>query len=125
MPSHQRQTGMTRLQRQTLDARHPEGWTVASWLTPGEVLDPDDRLLDEHDNPNLFGAGHFVVNGAHILLSRRGKWIGYYAWGGRQIPVRGERRPWGAIVSNPSASGPYGEHRTPRKDAGVIMSHGL
>ena len=103
---------------------HPDGWSVASWLEPDKPLDPDDRQLDEHDNPNLFGAGHFVVNGAHALLSRRGRWVGFYAWGGRQYRTNGARRPWGAVVSKPEVGGCYGDHRTPRRED-VVQSHGL
>lgn len=125
MPSHQRQRGMSRLQRATLDTLHPQGWTVADWIQPDVLLTPDNPALDNHDNPNLFGGGHFVVNGEHVILSRRGKWIGYYAWGGRQIPVRGARRPWSALVANPKAGGCYGDHRTPRKDAGIVRNRGL
>jgi len=119
-----RQSGMSRLQRRTLDAMHPRGWTVASWTQPDVQLDPDHRHLDEHDNPNLFGGGHFVVNGEHVILSRRGKWIGFYAWGGRQIPTNGARRPWGALVATGKVSGPYGDHRVPRKDD-VVRTHSL
>jgi hypothetical protein len=113
------------MQKATLDAMHPEGWTVASWLYPDKILDPDDRQLDESDNPNLFGGGHFVVNGAHVILSRRGRFIGYYAWGGRTYPRAGERKPWSAIISNPAETGNYGNNRTPRKTAGVLKSYRL
>lgn len=119
-----RQSGMSRLQRQTLDRMHPQGWTVACWQRPDAILHPDDPQLDEHDNPNLFGGGHFVVNGEHVLLSRRGRWIGHYAWGGRQIPVAGGRRAWGAVVSRADAAGHHGDHRVPRRDD-VLLTYTL
>lgn len=107
--------GLSRAQRKTLDTMHPAGWTVACWTSPDVPLDANDRNLGEHDNPNLFGGGHYVVNGAHIVMTRRGRWIGYYAWGGLQYRTNGARRPWNAIVTEASAGGCYGSHRTPPK----------
>lgn len=116
--------GMSRAQRRTLDAMHPTGWTVAPWTSPGRPVDPNSRDVCEHDNPNTFGGGHYVVNGAHVIITRSGRWIGYYAWGGLQYRTNGARRPWGAIVSEASAGGCYGSHRTPKK-ALILRSHGL
>ena len=116
--------GMSRKQRETLDAMHPDGWTVADWTRPDKPLDPNDRALSEFDNPNTFGAGHFVVNGEHVLLSRRGVWVGYYAWGGLQYRTNGARRPWSAVVSDASAAGCHGPHRTPPRGK-TLRSHGL
>jgi hypothetical protein len=105
--------GLSRAQRETLDAMHPTGWTVAPWTSPDRPVDPNDRDVSEHDSPNTFGGGHYVVNGAHVVITRSGKWIGYYAWGGLQYRTNGARRPWNAIVTEASAGGCYGSHRTP------------
>lgn len=107
--------GLSRAQRETLDAMHPTGWTIACWTSPDVLRDPNDRDVTEHDSPNLFGGGHYVINGAHIIMTRRGKWLGYYAWGGLQYRTNGARRPWNAIVTEAATGGCYGSHRTPAK----------
>ena len=116
--------GMSKAQRRTLDAMHPTGWTVACWTSPGEPRNPNDNQLSESDNPNLFGGCHYVVNGEHVLITRRGKWLGHYAWGGLQYRTNGARRPWNAIVSDAAAAGYYGPHRTPPR-AKILRSLSL
>lgn len=116
--------GLSKAQRETLDAMHPRGWTVACWTSPGEPRDPNDRQLSESDNPNLFGGCHYVVNGEHIVITRSGKWLGFYAWGGLQYRTNGARRPWNAIVSDAAAAGYYGPHRTPPR-AKILRSLSL
>lgn len=108
-------SGLTLKQRETLDRLYPEGWTVANWMDPKELLDPGDCRLEAFDNPNLFGACHYIVNGNSILLTRRGRFVGYYAWGGKQIPLRGERRAWNAIVTCANSSGHYGATMVPAR----------
>lgn len=102
-------TGLNSLQIKTLDRLYPDGWQIAHWMHPEKILEKDDKALSQHDNPNLFGGAHYVVNGEHIILSRRGKYIGYYAWGGRQNPAKGEYRPWSALVKTPVFARHYGE----------------
>jgi hypothetical protein len=103
--------GLNSLQIKTLDKLYPEGWTIAHWMYPDTILDRDHPHLSQHDNPNLFGGAHYVVNGEHIILSRRGKYMGYYAWGGRQIPLKGQYKAWGAIVKSPDFAGHYDDDK--------------
>lgn len=116
--------GMSRKQREKLDAMHPLGWTVADWTRPDVPLDPNSRELSESDSANQYGGGHFVINGEHVILTRSGKWIGYFAWGGLQYRVNGARRPWNAIVNDPALAGCYGSHRTPKRTS-ILRSMGL
>jgi len=106
--------GLSRLQIAALDRMHPDGWQASAWTTPSRILASDDLLLGSMDNAMTFGGVHMVINGAHVVISRRGVFRGYYAWGGLQYRVNGARRPWSKLVNKPEASGCYGPHRIPK-----------
>lgn len=107
-------SGLSRLQIAALDRMHPDGWKVAAWTSPGIERRSDDGCLGGMDDPMTFGGVHMVINGAHVVISRRGAFRGYIAWSGLQYRTNGARRPWSKLVNKPEASGPYGPHRVPR-----------
>lgn len=106
--------GLSRLQIARLDRMHPGGWNVAAWTSPKVERPTNDRCLGSMDDAMTFAGVHLVVNGAHVVISRRGVFRGYIAWGGLQYRTNGARRPWSKLVNKPEASGPYGPHRIPK-----------